>query len=63
MRYADATGRDIDGDALSLYRLAWDLTDVALFTKQLRSAHRRTADTEAAWLSLSTSLDSGPAEG
>jgi spectinomycin phosphotransferase len=52
MRYGDATGRDIDGDALSLYRLAWDLTDIALFTKQLRSAHRRTADTEAAWLSL-----------
>jgi spectinomycin phosphotransferase len=53
MRYADATGRDIDGDALSMYRLAWDLTDIALFTKLLRSAHRRTADTEAAWLSLS----------
>ena len=60
MRYADATGRDIDDDALSLYRLAWDLTDIALFTKQLRSAHRRTADTEAAWLSLTTTFQ-GPA--
>jgi spectinomycin phosphotransferase len=54
MRYADATGRDIDGEALSMYRLAWDLTDIALFTKLLRSAHRRTADTEAAWLNLAT---------
>jgi spectinomycin phosphotransferase len=61
MRYAEATGRDIDGDAVSLYRLAWDLTDIALFTKLLRSAHRRTADTEAAWLSLTTTLGSGPA--
>ena len=51
-RYADATGRDIDGEALSMYRLSWDLTDIALFTKQLRSPHRHTADTEAAWLSL-----------
>jgi spectinomycin phosphotransferase len=56
MRYSDATGRDIDGDALSLYRLAWDLTEIALFTKQLRSAHRRTADTEEAWLSLTTTF-------
>ena len=54
MRYADATGRDIDGEALSMYRLAWDLTDIALFTKLLRSAHRRTADTETAWLNLTT---------
>jgi spectinomycin phosphotransferase len=60
MRYADAAGHDIDGDALSLYRLAWDLTDIALFTKQLRSAHHRTADTEAAWLSLTTTFQ-GPA--
>jgi spectinomycin phosphotransferase len=30
-RYAGATGRDIDGEALSMYRLAWDLTDIALF--------------------------------
>ena len=54
MLYADATGRDIDGEALSMYRLAWDLTDIALFTKLLRSAHRRIADTEAAWLNLAT---------
>jgi spectinomycin phosphotransferase len=54
MRYAGATGRDIDGEALSMYRLAWDLTDIALFTKLLRSGHRRTADTEAAWLNLTT---------
>jgi spectinomycin phosphotransferase len=54
MRYTDATGRDIDGEALSIYRLAWDLTDIALFTKLLRSAHRRTSDTEAAWLNLTT---------
>lgn len=54
MRYTSATGRDIDGAALSMYRLAWDLTDIALFTKLLRSRHRHTADTEAAWLSLTT---------
>jgi len=56
MRYADATGRAIDGEALSMYRLAWDLTDIALFTKLLRSTHRRTADTEAAWLNLTTDV-------
>lgn len=51
-RYAEATGHEIDSKALSMYRLAWDLTDIALFTKQLRSPHRRTADTEAAWRNL-----------
>ena len=53
-RYAAAAGRAIDSDALSMYRLGWDLTDIALFTKQLRSTHRRTADTEEAWLNLTT---------
>ena len=51
-RYAEASGRRIDAAAVRLYRLRWLLDDVASFVNALRSAHRRTADTEHAWRSL-----------
>jgi spectinomycin phosphotransferase len=45
-RYTDAAGRPVDPDALALYRLRWALDDISAFTRQLRSAHRRTPDGE-----------------
>jgi spectinomycin phosphotransferase len=56
-RYVEASGRRIDGAALRLYRLRWLLDDIAIFLGVLRSPHRRTADTEHAWLGLTRSLE------
>jgi spectinomycin phosphotransferase len=50
--YADAGGRKIDITAIALYRLRWELDDIATFTSQFRSAHALTTDTEKAWFSL-----------
>jgi spectinomycin phosphotransferase len=48
--YAAATGRDVDPVALALYRLGWDLADLAEYTRVLRSEHQRNGDTEKAFL-------------
>ena len=50
--YAEHSGTSLDAEALDLYRLAWDLTDVALYVNDLRAPHDRTDDTTAAWSSL-----------
>jgi spectinomycin phosphotransferase len=59
-RYAEASGRPIDEAAIRLYRLRWQLDDLSIYVKRLRSAHRRTADTEHAWRSLVISV--GPTD-
>ena len=56
--YTDATGRKVDTAAIALYRLRWELDDIALYTTRFRSAHAHTADTEKAWHSLSGYLRS-----
>jgi hypothetical protein len=38
----------LDERALRLYRLGWDLSDIAEYVGLLRRPHERTADTEAA---------------
>jgi spectinomycin phosphotransferase len=58
-QYSDATGRPIDGAAIRLYRLRWQLDDIAIRVGRFRSAHRRTADTEKAWLDLGRLVESG----
>jgi spectinomycin phosphotransferase len=55
-RYADATGREVSSAALSLYRQAWVLADIAAFVDQFRSPHDRTADTVEAWTYLEDTL-------
>jgi spectinomycin phosphotransferase len=55
--YTDATGRDVDRDALALYRLRWMLDDVCMFVDLLRSPHVRTEDTERAWSNLKLLLE------
>lgn len=53
--YTDASGREVDQAAMSLYRLGWDLKDAAEYIDLFRSAHDRTADTEKAWRGLTRS--------
>lgn len=53
--YLNLTGVDIDESALALYRLAWDLSDVAAYIDQFRSPHVANADSNDAWHSLTES--------
>jgi spectinomycin phosphotransferase len=57
--YRDATGHEVNRDALSLYRQAWDLADIAVYIDQFRSPHHRTADTGEAWTNLENSITRG----
>jgi spectinomycin phosphotransferase len=54
--YEDATSREVSSAALSLYRQAWELADIASYIDQFRSPHDRTADTEDAWTYLERAL-------
>ncbi len=58
LAYTDATGHGIDQDALSFFRLAWDLNDVAEYLHELRSPHRESADTRAAYQGLTSCMPS-----
>jgi spectinomycin phosphotransferase len=55
-RYAQATGRKIDDDALQLYRIGWRLADIAIYVAQCRRPHAATEDVDAAWRNLNDCL-------
>ena len=55
--YFDLTGRRADHAAMSLYRVRWQLDDIASFVRMFRSDHALTDDTERAWLALTRCLD------
>jgi len=55
-QYADATGHEVSTAAMSLYRLTWQLTDIAVYLDQFRSPHHHTQDTEQAWLNLESAI-------
>jgi spectinomycin phosphotransferase len=55
--YCVRTGAQLDSDVLEVYRNLWALTDIAAFTHQLRSGHRRDADTERALSGLRSVLE------
>jgi spectinomycin phosphotransferase len=59
-RYAAGSGRQVDDAAIRLYRVRWQLDDISIFVKRLRSAHHKTADTEHAWLALERATESAP---
>ncbi|MFC0006518.1 phosphotransferase enzyme family protein [Micromonospora siamensis] len=44
-----STGRPVDPDALALYRLRWDVADIAGFVADFRRSHRESEDTTAAF--------------
>ena len=56
-QYSRRTGWTVSQDALALYRLRWDLDDVAGFLSQIRGSHQRTADTLMFWTELQKTLD------
>jgi hypothetical protein len=62
-RYQAATGRAADAAAISFYRLAWALADLAAFTGLLRAPHRCDSDTKKAWPGLLGTLHPGPVPG
>lgn len=46
--YREAAGRvDIDPTAIRLYRVRWDLADIAAYVSELRAPHESTPDTDA----------------
>src|SRR5262249_1488708 len=51
-RYRKRTGVTPEADAISFYRLAWTLYDIASYTADLRAAHEWSRDSEKAWTSL-----------
>jgi spectinomycin phosphotransferase len=44
--YGDATGLQIDDDAMNFFRLTWDLKDLAEYLDALRSPHEASEDTQ-----------------
>ena len=50
--YTAATGVVIDDDALALYRLWYDLAEIAGYVSLFRGSHGDTADTAEAWRNL-----------
>jgi spectinomycin phosphotransferase len=57
-RYERATGRPVNHDALTLYRLRWALDDIAEFVSEIRRPHQQTADTQVSWTALQQTLES-----
>jgi len=55
--YRSLTGRQVDAEALQLYRLRWDLTEICLYVDLFRHAHRLSDDTVVAWSGLQEHLD------
>jgi Phosphotransferase enzyme family len=55
--YAQRTGTAVDHDAVELYRLTWDLNEVAIYVDQFRHAHVTSEDTETAFVNLQHHLD------
>ncbi|MGH3502728.1 MAG: hypothetical protein ACRDQA_17815, partial [Nocardioidaceae bacterium] len=56
-RYAQRTGWPVNKDALALYRLRWDLDDIAGMLPAIRGPHQQTADTLVIWTELQKTLE------
>ncbi|MGY0236779.1 phosphotransferase enzyme family protein [Longispora urticae] len=54
--YTRATGRAVDPAGLALYRLWWELADIAVYVDGFRRPHRETADSAASWTYLTDYL-------
>ncbi len=50
--YTAATGVAVDSDALALYRMWYDLAEIAGYISLFRDSHGETADTAEAWQNL-----------
>jgi spectinomycin phosphotransferase/16S rRNA (guanine(1405)-N(7))-methyltransferase len=56
-RYEALTGTRVDREAIEMYRLAWDLSEISIYVSDFRNPHQRTHDTEEAWQNLQHFLD------
>ena len=56
--YTDATGHQIDPDAIDFFRLTWDLKDLAENLNVLRSPHQESEDTVRAYEGLTSCMPS-----
>lgn len=54
--YQRLAGVEVDRDALELYRMWWDLCEIALYVDELRRPHQDTADTRHAFEQLARCL-------
>ncbi len=54
--YTEVSGRVVDVTAISLFRLAWTLSEIAAFTALFRSVHGSDRGTEKSWRSLTDSF-------
>ena len=57
-RYEQGSGRPVDDAAIRLYRLRWELDDIASFVHRFRSPHGEDADTARTWTWFVGSLES-----
>jgi spectinomycin phosphotransferase len=57
-RYTRLAGWPVNRDALTLYRLRWDLDDTAEFLSEIRSPCQETADTLVSWTAFRETLKS-----
>jgi len=55
--YTARTGITPEVDAMALYRLWWDLTEVSIYIGEFHRPHLETEDTSIAWDSLNRHLD------
>jgi len=58
--YEDLTGTRISETAMSFYRLAWSLSDIASFAAMFRSPHQETEWTRYKWNGFQRLLDGAP---
>lgn len=55
--YTELTGMEVATSMLDLYRLGWDIEEVAIYAAQFRQPHTECADTREAWENFEYSLD------
>jgi hypothetical protein len=55
--YRKATDHRVDRDALALYALSWDLSELGIYVAQFRAAHGHDADARVAWRGFQESVE------
>lgn len=55
--YRARTGITLNDDVIELYRLSWDVAEIAIYIGEFRQSHGETTDTRTAWEGLQHHLD------
>ncbi len=56
-RYESLAGTRVEDDSVEMYRLAWDLSEIAIYVSEFRQPHERNEDMSEAWQNLQHFLD------